>query len=158
MLKLNFPIDEKIKKALALPPVHQIGMVVRDMDRSIEYYSELFGFGPWNVFTPEYQGRTYRGKPADFSYKIALTDFGNLELELIQVFKGPTVYEDDLGKDGEGLHHLGFMVNNIDERVEIAEGIGIEVIQSGYRPGGKFAYLDTRFIAGVTLELIQRPY
>jgi len=32
-----------------LPPVSQIGIVVRDMDKAIEYYSSAFGWGPFNA-------------------------------------------------------------------------------------------------------------
>ncbi|MBW2308440.1 MAG: VOC family protein [Deltaproteobacteria bacterium] len=158
MEKLQFPISENIKKLLALPPVSQIGIIVQDMDRAIRYYSELFGLGPWRVFVPEYTDKTYRGRPAQFRIQVALADFGSLEWEFIKVLQGPTVYEDDLGKDGEGLHHVGFLVDNIDERVDAVKKIGIDVIQSGRRPGAKFVYLDTRFIAGVTLEFIQRDH
>jgi len=85
---------------------------------------------------------------------------GNWTLEFIQVLEGPTIYEDELGKGREGLHHLGFLVENIDQRIEAAKKIGIEVTQGAQRPEvkSKWAYLDTRFIAGVTFKLIQRPY
>ncbi len=158
MVKLQFPINENIKRLLDLPPVSQIGIIVQDMDRAIQYYSELFGLGPWSVFIPEYANKTYRGKPAQFRIQIALAKSGTVEWELIKVLQGPSVYEDDLGKDGEGLHHLGFLVENIDERIDAVKKIGIDIIQSGQRPGAKFAYLDTRFIAGVTIELFQKPY
>jgi catechol 2,3-dioxygenase-like lactoylglutathione lyase family enzyme len=153
-------IDEKIRKLLALPPVTQIGMVVQDMDKAVQYYSEWFGVGPWRVVTPEIVDRTYRGKPAEYRLQLAFAEQGNLQWELIKVLQGPTIYEEDLGKDGEGLHHVRCRVDNLDDRVETFKKLGIEVIFSGRRTDvrSKFAYIDTRSIAGLTIELTQRPY
>jgi len=160
MEKFQFPLDEQIKNALALPPVGQIGMVVQDMDKTIRYYTEMFGLGPWTVVTPHLIDKVYRGKPGQFSFQAGFTQLGDLQLELIKVLQGPAVYEDDLGKDGEGLHHLGFFVNNIDARVEAAKKIGLEIVQSAFRPDvkSKWAYIDTGVISGVMVELIQKPY
>ena len=153
-------IDPKLKEVLTLPPPFQIGMVVQDLDKAMRYYSAIFGIGPWSVVYPEYINRVYRGNPGLFRWRTGYAQMGNWTLEFIQVLEGPTIYEDELGKGREGLHHLGFLVENIDQRIEAAKKIGIEVTQGAQRPEvkSKWAYLDTRFIAGVTFELIQRPY
>jgi catechol 2,3-dioxygenase-like lactoylglutathione lyase family enzyme len=166
MGKIQIPaIDAGIKRLLALPPVTQIGMVVQDIDKAIQYYSQWFGVGPWEVVTPEISNQTYRGQAANFRLQFAFADHGDLQWELIKVLEGRTIYEDDLGKNGEGLHHVRCRVDNLDERIEAAKKVGIEVIQSGVIQIGqrgdvkaKFVYLDTRFIAGLTLELSQRFY
>ena len=153
-------IDPEMKKILKLPAPFQIGMVVQDLDKAIRCYSELFGIGPWSVVYPRFIEKMYRGKPAQFQWRTGYARMGELTLELINVIQGPTIYQDEMGEKGEGLHHLGFLVDNIDERVQAAHRIGLAVTQSARRPEvkSKWAYLDTRFIAGVTLELIQRPY
>ncbi len=39
-----------------LPPVEQIGIVVKDMDQAIDYYSSTFGWGPFHVMDLEMKG------------------------------------------------------------------------------------------------------
>ena len=73
-----------------LPPVSQIGIVVKDMDKAIEYYSSTFGWGPFNVLDIELKEFTYKGEPGDCRLKVALARSGPVEIELIQVLEGET--------------------------------------------------------------------
>ena len=41
------------KSSINLPPVEQIGFVVKDIDEATEYYSSTFGWGPFQVFEQE---------------------------------------------------------------------------------------------------------
>ena len=69
---------------------------------------------------------------------------------------GPTVYHDFLEEKCGGIHHFGFDVENIEEKISICKEYGIKIMQGGERKGGKFVYLDTRESAGIIFELIQR--
>ncbi|MBW2146153.1 MAG: VOC family protein [Deltaproteobacteria bacterium] len=150
----------QISKALDLPDVSQIGLIVRDMDRAVEYYEKIIGLGPFVrsdrdieiVFDPVY----YRGEKVDSTWIMAFASLGPVELELIQPVKGPTIYHEFLERGGEGIQHLGFDVSDMEARIARYRGMGIEVIQQGRTPVGGFAYLDTEKIGGVVFELIQR--
>ena len=41
---------EQVRNELALPPVNQIGVAVRDVSKAADFYSTLFGVGPFNVY------------------------------------------------------------------------------------------------------------
>ena len=161
MPEVNLNISENIRNILALPDIGQIGIVVRDIESAQKIYSNLFGVTEWeDIAIPSFVERSYRGYQGDFSYKVALTKNVKPQWELIQPMVGKTVFDDDLGENGEGLHHLGFLVDNIDDRIEAAKELGITVTQSARRPEvkSKWAYLDTKSICGVTIEFIQKPY
>ena len=69
--------------------VMQVGVVVRDLDRTIAALSDIFGMGPFRAiaYPPEGRGdmnRVYRGEPGDFTYRQAFVDLGTVELEIIQ--------------------------------------------------------------------------
>jgi catechol 2,3-dioxygenase-like lactoylglutathione lyase family enzyme len=149
-------IDPKVKKILGLDKVNQVGIVVRDMDKTIKNYAEIFGISFPRVVIPDYFNRFYRGRPENFRMKIGLAMMGELQIELIQPLEGKSIYEEFLGKCGEGIHHLGFHVQNLDERVAAFRKLGIEVLMSGERVGAKFAYMDTDKIVGIIIELIQK--
>ena len=69
------------------------------------------------------------------------------------------IYKDHLESQGQGLHHLGFYVPDLDAKLKIAEQLGLEILLEGQflTAGGgyaSFAYLDTRQLSGIILELI----
>ncbi len=150
------PIDPKVQELLALPAVSQIGMVVRDLQRAVDFHTQVLKIGPFKIFEPLYTDQTYLGKPGNFLMRIAIAPMGPIDLEIIQVLRGETIYGEFLKAHGEGLHHLGFVIKDLAGRIAALKKIGIEVLQSGKRPGAAWAYMDTESLAGYPIELIER--
>lgn len=146
------------RKGLKMPRVGQIGIVVRDMDRAIDYYENVLGLGPWAVFEGEPAWCVDHGEQVTYHGKMALAKAGAVQLELIQITEGRSLYEDLLGQ-GEGLHHLGFFVRDFDERLRAAKEAGVEVLQHAVlKKLGmtiEYAYLDTTETGGVITEYIK---
>jgi methylmalonyl-CoA/ethylmalonyl-CoA epimerase len=149
-------IDNKIIRQLNLPSMSQIGVVVKSVDDTMRHYEKLLGLGPFVVPEVKYFDTCYYGKPADFLFKMAFCSLGSVEMELIEPIQGPTIYHDFLKEKGEGLHHIGFDIKNLDETLLVCKELDIAVLQLGRTPAGGFAYLDTEKIGGVIFELIQR--
>ena len=151
--------DISFHRTLKLPRVGQIGFVVHDVDRAMEYYRDTFGIRPWLVSIPERSTCVVRGREIRARLKIALAYSGRIQLELIEVLEGETVHTEALREHGEGLHHLGFIVNDFTERLRACQAAGIEVLQQGgiEEMGFRidYAYLDTVATGGVIFELIQ---
>ena len=144
--------------------VAQVAMIVKDIDRAVMYYEKVFGIGPWHFYTyqkPLVKEMSYKGKPADHSNRLALSYFGDLRVELIEVQHGDSIYQDFIDKHGYGIQHLGVLVENMEEALALAAEAGIEMVQdgSGFGPDGDghYAYLDTEDDIGFTIELIERP-
>jgi len=140
-----------------LPPVEQIGIVVADIDKAVEYYSSIFGWGPFQVVEYETKGMTYRGQKGDCRLKLAFAQSGPIEIELIQVLEGETPHTEFLREKGEGLHHLRFHIDDLDGMLAELAKEGIEPIWQHRYPdvGISFAYLNTDKIGGVMFELIE---
>ena len=144
--------------------VDQVAVVVRDLDRAMERYANEFGIGPWSVYTfsPDWiQGMTFHGREQPYSMKLALADVGGMMYELIEPVQGPNAYEEFLEEHGEGLHHLGYFVDDIDAAIEEMEGKGYRLLQSGRGMGtagdGGYAYFDTGDALGCIVEAIEMP-
>jgi methylmalonyl-CoA/ethylmalonyl-CoA epimerase len=144
--------------------IAQIGMVVQDVDKSVETYWKMFGIGPWDIYTygkPLVKKMSYYGKPADYKIRIALSYFGPSRIELIQLLEGSTVYEDFIKNRGYGIQHVGVLVDDMEAALDLAKHAGIDMIMDGSGFGldgdGHYAYLDTEPYIDVMLELIQRP-
>ena len=138
---------------IQLPEVYQLGVVVRDVDAAVKYYSSKFGLGPFRVTTVSRTGAMVYGKPMNYKAKLAFAEMGRLQLELIQILEGETIQKEFLEKRGEGLHHLGFQVKDLEAEVAKWQKLGFKVLQRSKEP--LFAYMDTDLVAGVIFELIQ---
>lgn len=134
-----------------------IGLVVRDMNKAIERLTAL-GIGPFTPRMPPPDAQeTYRGKPFIPSQRVAIqiTHIGDMELELIQPINGESPHREFLDKKGEGIQHLGFIVDNLGEDVTRLTGQGSEILlASQFQGGGGVAYLDLD-VAGLIVELVQ---
>lgn len=152
----------KANEKLKVPKLGQVGIVVRDIDETISYYKEAFGIGPWAVFTGEPVECVEKGERITFKAKMAMAQTGRVELELIQILEGRSFHSDFLEEQGEGIHHIGFFVNDFDERMAAVRDAGIEVLHQGLlKQMGltiKYAYLETTTIGGVIIELIEQRF
>ncbi len=141
--------------SIVLPPVRQIGLVVRDLEKTADFYYSTFGIGPFSI-VPEvkFDGVILRGQPTNSRIKVAFADSGPLQIELIQPLEGENIYTEFLRSGNEGLHHLGFEVDNFEGMMAKFKRQGIEpLFWKSYRSMA-FAYLDTGKIGGVIVELL----
>lgn len=156
-----------IKQNLALPfgilgTLKQFSMVTRDLRRTVDGLMKI-GVGPWRTYPFDRHtvtDRTYKGKPGDFEFKIALADMPGLMWEVIQPIRGPDIYSDFLASKGEGLHHLLFECNglNWEQKTKAFADAGYSCAQLGKWLGQiTFAYYDTVPDIGFYIEVINIP-
>ena len=155
---------KELKTKLRLPPVSQIGVVVRDVDKAADYYSSLFGIGPFTIYEFAPEVHVFNGEQTYAKIKMGKAMWGNIELELIQPLEGKSPHMDFLQQRGEGVQHLGFNVPNFDELYEnfIQEGFK-PLLRSGsyvetYKGDLKVCYFDTDKVVGVLFEIIWKSW
>lgn len=144
--------------------IDQVAVVVRDLDAAMERYTTQLGIGPWNVYTygPHLvPTMTFRGRDQPYSMKLALAQVGSTQYELIEPLEGPTTYHEFLEQRGEGLHHLGYYVDDIDAEITRMAALGYPLLQSGSGFGvdgdGAYAYFDSEGDFGCIVEAITPP-
>jgi predicted enzyme related to lactoylglutathione lyase len=151
MLKIQVPGGIKF---------NQIGVVVKDLEKAIDFYSTNFGIGPFRIINLRNWEIILRGKPKVIHARIAVTDNKNfgVQFELIEVPEDETIYSEFVRTCGEGLHHLVFDVDDFEGEIKKWKKQGFKVIQ-GSKPGGSggWAYMDTNKVAGVIFELRKSP-
>jgi methylmalonyl-CoA/ethylmalonyl-CoA epimerase len=144
--------------ALGTHIVCQVGLIVRDIERSIGTYSRVFGMPePEIVVTdgPEIAHTRFKGEPTDARARLAFFEMGQVSLELIEPIGGPSTWQEFLDEKGEGVHHIAFIVEDTDAVVRFMEGEGVGVVQQGDYTGGRYTYLDSASALGVVLELLE---
>jgi catechol 2,3-dioxygenase-like lactoylglutathione lyase family enzyme len=139
----------------------QIGAVVADLDKAIHYLEEIFGLGPFRVIDWPPEGRTdivkfYYGKPGDFTARMAFTELGPIELELIQPLEGESIWADFLREHGGGIHHLRFNVEDVTPVQDYLAENGIVSAQhgSGIRPGTTWMNFASEEKLGFVIEIM----
>ena len=147
-------------KRLVLPAPSQLGVVVKDLDRAIDYYSKTFGLGPFRSFEFVPAKHWVKGVPAPIRLNIGKCEWGALEFEMIQVLEGETAHKQFLEEKGEGMQHLGFVVDNYDEWIDYFENQGINVLMNAetYVEGEghiRAAYMETDRVGGILFELME---
>jgi hypothetical protein len=129
--------------------INQIALVVHDLEEVAKNYMTILGIGPWAIYeweAPLVYDRTYHGQRAWARERIALAQVGDVQLELVQPVEGPSIYGDWLEAHGEGLHHMNFLVDDVDQTVATLAEIGFPSMQSGrFGPPeqrGAYNYVD----------------
>jgi catechol 2,3-dioxygenase-like lactoylglutathione lyase family enzyme len=152
-------VPESIAKKLKLPRLGQIGYVVKDVDKAVFYYRDTLGIRPWMLLDERPEPCIEQCKEVHPLLRIALAYSGGVQLELIQVVEGESIHLNHPAESPWRVHHLGFMVQDIEKRLNACQQLGISVLQRGkIKDIGftvNYAYLDTVNEAGVVIEFIQ---
>ena len=141
---------------IPLPSQLHVGVVVRDMDKAIHFLSSTFGIGPWDIRERRYGAEQVVVGKGPFAYKVAFATLGPIELELIEVLEGGTIHSEFLDIKGEGIHHIGFRVADMQQVVTALQQRGVDVLQSAFREHARYAYMDPAQFGGITFEFVQR--
>ena len=136
-----------------LPPIDQIGYVVKSLDAATARYKSVFG--PFTFMESPLSGVLYRGKPSDVNLRIAFGSAGNLEIEFIEVVSGASPHQEFLDAGREGIHHIRYRVPDCDATIAALAGEGFAPIWYHDMGFAKFAYLEHASRDGVLLELLE---
>lgn len=115
--------------------VLQVGIVCRDMRRTIKNYTDKYGIGPWMEYRFDKDtvaDMSIAGERRDYAMDLALAQVGNVQWELIQPLDEDSDYARFLRERGEGLHHVALGTGDYPEAVAFFEAEGIKPVQYGY--------------------------
>ena len=139
-----------------------VGVAVRDLDKTVEYYQSL-GIAEFQPeVTLDSSSFTYfkvDGKTPDtvVRARTRIARIGPVVYEFVQPLDGETIYKESLDCRGEGVNDMAFTVDDLDKEIARLAERGTRVILSGKpQTGSTFAYFDTHKFGGHTMiKLIQ---
>ena len=142
-------------RLLGLPPISQLGHVVRDLPAAMALYEPLYG--PFTTMDGTVRAATYRGRSADVKLAMAFGHSGDLEIELIEWQGGDSPHREFIERGREGIHHVQFRVEDADGWIGKVQPLGYEVIwYKRYSADTTFAYLERRDDPTL-IEFLQMP-
>lgn len=136
--------------------VIQIGMVVKDLDKTMERLTAL-GIGPFTTrFLHSADREEWMGnKRMDADFKFGFTNIGDMQLELIQPVSGDSPHKQFLESKGEGIQHIGCAVQDVQKEADKLTKLGVKILlRAKFPEGGGVAYCDLG--SGIIVELIER--
>lgn len=132
--------------------VHHLGMVVRDLSRTIAAMKTAYGLGPFQVSDDDYAARR-QGVEIRVSLRVAFGWLGETLLEVLEPRDDESPHAEFLAEQGGGLHHVCWLVPSVDDYVAAA---GTRITLDGYGEGRghRWAYLEP-VEGGLVPEIIE---
>jgi len=127
--------------------IEHIGIAVKNLDESIKYYEQVLGLECYNI-----------EEVKDQKVKTAFFQVGDTKIELLESTDPEGPIGKFIEKKGEGIHHMAFAVQNIEEKLKKAEENGIRLIDKQPRKGAEgldIAFLHPKSTFGVLTELCE---
>ncbi len=128
--------------------IDHIGIAVRNLEEALGTFTDTLGMQ--STGTEEIQEQKI----------IAATiPVGGVKIELLQPAQPDGPIANFIGKRGEGMHHIAFRVENIEESLEELKARGVKLIDEKARigaGGAKIAFLHPKGTHGVLVELVER--
>jgi len=136
--------------------VFQVAYVVHDIQAAQRFFNETLGvprfFVIENISFKEY---SYRGQPVECQQHVAFGYAGMMQIELIQPLSGENTVTEFLLQRGQGVHHLGIQVRDLDRATRDMAEQGFVLVESGVAgQSTRFAFFDTRAAIDTYIELI----
>lgn len=136
--------------------IDQIGYLVQDLDASIDRWIRLMGVGPWTMFRNVAMAGHYRGVAGVVTMEVALAYQGSVQIELIKVTNNaPSPYRDAAGRPLLGMHHVAWVVEELDTAVAHAISDGLRLAYNAGNAATRVAYMEADHEPGVLFEFIE---
>ena len=127
--------------------IEHIGIAVKNLEESVKYYESILGLECYAVEEiPEQKVKT------------AFFKIGQTKLELLESTDPAGPVGKFIEKKGEGIHHLAFAVENIEECIKEIEEKGVRLIDKTPRKGAEgldIAFLHPASTHGVLTEFCE---
>ncbi|MDO9555319.1 MAG: methylmalonyl-CoA epimerase [Atribacterota bacterium] len=131
-----------------LEKIDHIGIAVKSVKETSELLSNILGLKVAGEEIIEGQ-----------KVKVAFLPLGDSELELLESTSPDGPIARFIEKKGEGIQHIAFKVNNIEEVLEKLKKKGVRLIDEKPRygaGGAKIAFLHPKSTNGILVELCER--
>jgi methylmalonyl-CoA/ethylmalonyl-CoA epimerase len=127
--------------------IEHIGIAVKDLGKSEVLFEKLLN-------TSSYK----REEVASEGVITSFFQIGDIKIELLAATKSDSPIAKFIDKKGEGIHHLAFESDSINDELEQLNRDGIELIHQQPKDGAdnkEIAFLHPKSTGGVLWELCQ---
>jgi methylmalonyl-CoA/ethylmalonyl-CoA epimerase len=130
-----------------LTEIDHIAIAVRDLDAAIDWYRDVFGAVVAHRETVEAEG-----------VEEALLKVAESYIQLTRGTRADSPITTYIEKRGEGVHHIGYRVDDIEAALEALRAQGGQLVGAAPRPGSRgttVAFVHPKSSFGTLIELVQ---
>ncbi len=132
---------------MKLSHIEHIGIAVNSLEESIPYYEKVLGLKCYAI-----------EEVKDQKVKTAFFKIGTTKIELLESTDPEGPIGKFIEKRGQGMHHMAFAVDGIENALQEAEEKGIRLIDKNPRKGAEgldIAFLHPKSTFGVLTEFCE---
>lgn len=125
--------------------IAHIGVAVKNIEEAEKFYEEVLSL---KIHDREHLGEI----------KASFIPVGDTAIELLQSTTPEGVISKFIEKRGEGVHHIAYQVENIDQALADLKAKGIPLIDQQARRGAhhsRVAFLSPKGTYGILIELVE---
>lgn len=128
--------------------IEHIGIAVKSLEETIHFYENVLGLTCYNI-----------EKVKDQKVRTAFFQVGQTKIELLESTDPEGPIGRFIKRKGEGIHHIAFAVENLEDRLKAVESKGVRLIDKISRKGAEgldIAFLHPGSTFGVLTELCEK--
>jgi methylmalonyl-CoA/ethylmalonyl-CoA epimerase len=129
--------------------VAHIGIAVKDLKDASQRFRDLFA-------VKESSAESFSSERVN----TLMFEIGETNVELVQATDGSSAIARFIEKRGEGVHHISFLVDDLEKELARLRKKGFEVLEGYPRAGAdgcRVAFLHPKRTNGVLVELSEKP-
>lgn len=129
--------------------IDHIAIAVKNLEETLRLYDNLFGLKADKIEVVP-----------DQKVKIAIIKLEGIEIEILEPLNEESPVAKFIEKRGEGLHHIAFEVEDVEQELKGVSEKGADLIDKQARKGlagNKVGFLRPKSTKGVLIELVQKP-
>ena len=130
-----------------LTKINHIGIATNSLDGAIPFYRDILGMA--------FMGME---EVAEQQVRVAFFEVGESKIELLEPTTAESPIAKFLEKNGPGIHHVAYEVENIEAAIAKLESEGARMIDTAPRLGAhgvRIAFIHPKSSNGVLTELCQ---
>lgn len=127
--------------------IEHIGIAVKNIEASNDLFTKLFGKQHYKVESVESEG-----------VNTSFFMLGETKIELLEASNANSSIAKFIDKKGEGIHHIAYEVDNLDEEMLRLKNEGFELINKEPKDGAdnkRICFLHPKSTNGVLVELCE---
>jgi methylmalonyl-CoA/ethylmalonyl-CoA epimerase len=127
--------------------IEHIGIAVKNLEQSNDLFKKLFGKEHYKVEAVESEG-----------VSTSFFMLGETKIELLEATNTTSAIAKFIEKKGEGIHHIAYEVDDLNQEMERLKQEGFELINASPKDGAdnkRICFLHPKTTNGVLVELCE---